>query len=344
MTTILVALVFFSIIIMIHELGHFLVAKSVGIYAEEFSIGMGPRLLKIPGKETEYSLRLLPIGGYVRFLGEDEASTDPRAFNNASVWKRMAVIVSGPLMNFVLAILLLSIAYLSFGIYDADLPIIEDVISGYPAEQAGMLPGDRITAVGDVDVSKLEDSKAVQEIRSFINENGPDPFQITIERDGQAKHFDVVPSYDEENNRYQLGFYFKIRTRTPGFLEAIGMSFRQTFQIIGMMVTVLKDLIFSGKGVGDVMGPVGIVGEIGRAAQAGIQQLLNLGIVITVNLGIMNLIPFPALDGGRLTLLIVEGLRGKPIDRNKEGYFHLIGFVLLMILMVIVTYKDILKI
>jgi regulator of sigma E protease len=343
MTTIITALIFFSIIIMIHELGHFLVAKSVGIYAEEFSIGMGPRLLKIPGKETEYSLRLLPIGGFVRFLGEDEASTDPRAFNNASVWKRMAVIVSGPVMNFVLAILLFSIAFLSFGVYDTDLPVIEDVISGYPAEQAGLQSGDRILAVGDVDVSGLKDAEAVERIRTYINENGPKPFQVTVERDGQRPQLEVVPSFDKDNNRYQLGFYFKVRTRKPGFFEAIGMSFRQTFRFIGLMVVMLKNLIFTGKGLGDVTGPVGIVSEIGRAAKAGMQQVLNLGIVITINLGIMNLIPFPALDGGRLTLLIVEGLRGKPIDRSKEGYFHLIGFVLLMILMVIVTYKDIIR-
>ncbi len=344
MTTILVSIVFFSIIIMIHELGHFLTARSVGIYAEEFSIGMGPRLLKISGKETEYSLRLLPIGGYVRFLGEDEASTDPRAFNNAHVWKRMAVIISGPLMNFFLAVLLLSIAYFSFGIYDSDLPIIEDVISGYPAQQAGLLAGDRIIAVGDVEVSHLKDSEAVEAIRSFINENGHEQFKITVLRGEQTKQFDVVPVLDEDSNRYQLGFYFKVRTRAPGFFEAIGMSFKQTLYIIRMMVVMLKDLIFAGKGLEDVMGPVGIVSEIGRAAQAGIQQLLNLGIIITVNLGIMNLIPFPALDGGRLLILIIEGLRGKPLDRNKEGYFHLIGLVVLMLLMVIVTYKDILKI
>ena len=122
------------------------------------------------------------------------------------------------------------------------------------------------------------------------------------------------------------------------------MSFVQTFRIVGLMVAMLKDLIFAGRGLGDEMGPVGIVTEIGRAAQAGIQQLLNLGIIITINLGIMNLIPFPALDGGRLVLLIVEGIRRKPIDRYKEGYFHFIGFVLLIILMIIVTYKDILKI
>ena len=342
--TILIALLFFSIIIMIHELGHFLVARATGIYAEEFSIGMGPRLLKISGKETVYSLRALPIGGYVRFLGEDEDSSDPRAFNNAKVWKRFLVIISGPIMNLLLAVLLLSIAYLSFGVYEADLPVIGDVIAGYPAQQAGLHAEDRIVKVGDLDVSAMPDSDAVEQIRGFINGNGSKPFSIVVQRNQENLSFDVIPTLDEANNRWQLGFYFKPSIRKVGFFEASSMSFVQTYHIIGMMFVMLKDLIFAGKGLGDVMGPVGIVSEIGRAAQAGIQQLMNLGIIITINLGIMNLIPFPALDGGRLILLIVEGVRGKPVDRNKEGYFHLVGFALLMILMIIVTYKDILKI
>lgn len=344
MTTILVALLFFSIFIMIHELGHFLVAKAVGIHAEEFSIGMGPRLLRIPGKKTEYSFRALPIGGYVRFLGEDEASNDPRAFNNAKVWKRFLVIVAGPVMNILLAVLLLSIALSSFGIHVSNQPVIESVISGYPAEQVGLQADDRIIAVGDVNVSGLEDSMAVERIQTFIRENGPKPFTITIQRSDQTLSFDVIPSLDEVNNRWQIGFYFKPNIRRVNFFQAIGISFVETFRIIGAMFIMLRDLIFTGKGLGDVMGPVGIVSEIGRAAKAGIQRLLELGIIITINLGIMNLIPFPALDGGRLILLIVEGVRRKPIDRNKEGYFHLIGFILLMILMIIVTYKDILRI
>ncbi|MDD2503180.1 MAG: RIP metalloprotease RseP [Clostridia bacterium] len=344
MTTILIALLFFSIIIMIHELGHFLAAKAAGIYAEEFSIGMGPRLLKISGKETVYSLRLLPIGGYVRFLGEDEDSSEPRAFNNIKVWKRFLVVVSGPLMNLLLAVLLFNIAFLSFGVYEADMPVIKEVISGYPAEQAGLQAEDRIIEIGDMNVTQMEDNEAVESIRNFINDNGPKPFKITIKRDDQTLSYDIMPSLDEENKRWQIGFYFQPRIRKVSFFESIAMSFMQTYRIIGMMFVILKDLIFAGKGLGDVMGPIGIVTEIGRAAQAGIQQLLNLGIIITINLGIINLIPFPALDGGRLVLLIVEGVRGKPVDRNKEGLFNLIGFALLIILMIVVTYKDILKI
>ena len=208
MTTILIAILFFSVFIMIHELGHFLVARAVGIHAEEFSLEIGPRLLKISGKETEYSLRVLPIGGYVRFLGEDESSSDPRAFNNAKVWKRFLVILAGPVMNLLLAVVLFSAAFLSFGIYDSDLPVIESVISGYPAEQAGLKAGDRILGVGDLDVSGLEDSDAVKHIRTFIADNGSKPFTVTIQREEQTLEIDVIPSLDEANSRWQLGFYF----------------------------------------------------------------------------------------------------------------------------------------
>jgi regulator of sigma E protease len=344
LTTILVSLLFFSIIIMIHELGHFLIARVVGIHAEEFSLGMGPRLFKIKGKETEYSLRVIPMGGYVRFLGEDEDSNDPRAFNNAKVWKRFLVILAGPIMNMILAVFLFSIAFLYFGIYESDIPVIDSVIEGYPAEQVGLQANDRIIGIGDIDVANMEESEAVEYIRNFINENGPNPFTMTVLRDVQKYQYEIIPGRDEESGRWQVGFYFRAKIRKVGFFESIGMSFMQTLRVMGLMYSALKELISSGIGMGDVMGPIGIVTEIGRAAQAGIQQLLNLGIIITINLGIMNLIPFPALDGGRLLLLAVEGVRRKPIDRNKEGFLHLIGFALLIILMIIVTYKDILRI
>ncbi len=342
MSTIIIALIFFSIIIMIHELGHFLVAKSVSIYAEEFSIGMGPRLLKIQGKETVFSLRALPIGGYVKFLGEDDQSSDPRAFNNAKVWKRMAVIGAGPLMNFALAILLLSILFVSYGIYE-ETPSIGNVLPGYPAQQAGLAAGDKILAIDGVDYTKMDEQEAVASIRSAIHAAKGRSIEVKIERDEQILSLTIIPIFDEENQRYQLGFHFGSQQRKISVISAIGISVVQTGRIIVLMITMLRDLIFFGRGVGDVMGPVGIVGEIGRAAQAGIQQLLNLGIIITINLGIINLIPFPALDGGRLTLLFVEGLRGKAIDPKKEGYFHLMGFVLLMLLMIIVTFQDIVR-
>jgi regulator of sigma E protease len=341
-STAVTAIIFFSVIIMIHELGHFLVAKSVGIYAEEFSLGMGPRLFMFKGKETVYSLRALPIGGYVKFLGEDDTSTDPRAFNNANVWKRMAVIFAGPAMNFVLAILLFSIYFAAFGVYDVETPIIGNIIEGYPAQEAGLLPGDRILSIDETDFTKRDDKDAVTGIQTKINESQGSPLKITVLRDKKKLKFTIVPRYDEETGRYLLGFNFG-QLRRISLTSALSLSVVQTGRLIVAMIDILGNLIFKGEGINTLTGPVGIVSEIGKAAQAGLKQLLSLGILITINLGIFNLIPFPALDGGRLTLLLVEGLRRKPIDPKKEGYIHLIGFVLLMLLMVLVTFQDIFR-
>ncbi len=344
MTTIIIALIFFSIIVLVHELGHFLTAKAVGIYAEEFSIGMGPRLFKYEGKETVYSFRVLPIGGYVKFLGEDEDSNDPRAFTNAKVWQRIMVIASGPIMNFILAVILLTVSYSTYGIFDEYIPVIGGVMKDFPAEQAGMQVGDRIIEINDIDISGLDNNKAVDKIRDIINDNGDKSLNVVIKRGDQLKSFELIPKFDEEGQRHQLGFYFDYSMKRLNILSSIGLSIKKTGEVIKVMVLTLGEIIFKGNAIDNLAGPVGIVGEIGKAAKAGFLQLLNLGILITINLGIVNLIPFPALDGGRLVLLIVEGLRGKPIDRKKEGFIHLIGFVLLILLMIIVTYKDILRI
>ncbi len=323
---------------MIHELGHFLVAKAVGIYAEEFSIGMGPRLLKLQGKETEYSLRLLPVGGYVKFMGEDEESSDPRAFRNAKVWKRVAVISAGPIMNFLLAVLLFAIMLTAWGYV---VPEIGEVIPDSPAEQAGLQPGDRFVRLEGTDLSSLSSGAAVNTIRSKILSSEGRPIEVVVDRNGSLHTLTVTPRLVEEDGQkyYQIGFVFA--TGKPHLFSAIGMSVTSTANMLVKMIELLGGLFFKGQGIGDITGPVGIVKEVGRAAQEGIDQIITLGIVITANLGLINLIPFPALDGGRLVLLLIEGLRGKPIDARKEGYIHLVGFVLLILLMLVVTYKDI---
>ncbi|HZK33815.1 MAG TPA: M50 family metallopeptidase [Bacillota bacterium] len=340
-TNLLIALLFLGIIVMIHELGHFLVAKAVGISAEEFSIGMGPQLLKIAGKETIYSLRLLPIGGYVKFTGDDEDTSDPRAFKNSKIWKRMSVIAAGPIMNFILAVLLFTILFISYGVATDVLPVIDDMIEASAAQEAGLLPGDRFVAIGAVDLAGMDNTQAVSEIQANIAQNEGSPIEMTIERNGEKQEYTITPRFDKGAQKYQLGFYFRQDIEKPGILKALGMSFENTGLLIVNMVDLLGNLIFKGQGAGDVAGPVGIVREIGKAAEAGVEYLLTLGIIITANLGLINLIPFPALDGGRLTLLIFEGIRGKPMNPEKEGYINLVGFVLLMLLMLVVTYKDI---
>jgi len=188
----------------------------------------------------------------------------------------------------------------------------------------------------------MDDKSAVAIIQEKINGSQGSPLMITVLRDDKTLEFTISPRYDEDSGRYLMGFNFGQLKRVSLF-EAAGLVVAQTGRLIVAMIDVLGNLVFRGEGLGALTGPVGIVGEIGKAAQEGIKQLLSLGILITVNLGIFNLIPFPALDGGRLTLLLVEGIRRKPIDPKKEGYMHLVGFVLLMLLMILVTFQDIFR-
>lgn len=342
MTTFIIALLVLSVIVMVHEFGHFLVARLTGIYAQEFSIGMGPRLVKIAGKETEYSIRALPIGGYVRFLGEDDQSDDPRAFSNAKLWKRMAVVVSGPGMNFLLAIILLIFMYMHFGIA-VSAPIVGNIIEGSPSEEAGFQIGDRIVEIDNIPIQEENSEQAIQLIRSIIQKAGQlgnETIPVTVERNGKIAEITVKPEWHDQSQEYLIGIHF-YKIQRLGFFQSAKTAFTMTGNVIVSMVDALGNLIFKQQGIEQVMGPVGIVNEIGEAARAGIQQLIILAIVITINLGIINLIPFPALDGGRFVLMVVEGLRGKPIDPRKEGYIHLVGFVLLILMMFFFTYKDI---
>ncbi|MDN5276767.1 MAG: regulator of sigma protease [Clostridiales bacterium] len=341
MLTLLVALIFFGVLIMVHELGHFLAGRLVGIHAEEFSIGMGPKLFGFSRKGTQFSVRALPIGGYVKFLGEDEKSEDPRAFNNASLWRRMAVIASGPAMNILLAVVLLAVFYMSYGIYEV-VPEILEVVEDSPADRAGLMPGDRIMQVDDVSVEGLQAQEAVEAIRNAIRQKGGNELEIVVRRDGENISVKLVPEYSDQSDSYVIGIVFG-RIRRYGLMPAIGLAFNQAGRIMFLMADMLRALIFRGQGLNEVMGPVGIVGEIGKAVQAGMQQLLSLAVIITLNLGIINLIPFPALDGGRLALLLIEGVRGKPLEPEKEGFIHFIGFVVLILLMVLVTYQDIMR-
>lgn len=336
----LIALLFLSIIIMVHELGHFLTGKLVGIYAEEFSIGMGPRLFKYEGRETVYSIRAFPIGGYVKFLGEDADDSDPRAFNNAPIWKRFIVIAAGALMNFLFAIALLSILFSTHGIY-IPAPIIEEVSADSPAQIAGLEAGDRIVAIENLDIEEEDGEQAIETIIATVEKYGSNEIDMKILREGQYHEIIITPRYDQERDVYLMGVLFGYDLKELDIGRSIPMAISQIGKAGVMMLRMVGNLIFKRQGLDQITGPIGIVGEIGRAAKAGATHLVELGVIISLNLGIINLIPFPALDGGRLLLLIIEAVRRKPMDRDKEGFINLIGFALLLLLMIIVTFKDI---
>lgn len=331
MLTAVAAIFIFLIVVFIHELGHFGVAKFVGIKVNEFSIGMGPKVFQRKKGETEYTLRLLPIGGYVKMEGEDESSEDPRSFNNVSVLSRIAVIMAGAIMNFLLAIVVFTIFSYAVG-----MPInqIQETVIGSPAKIVGIKEGDIIKNINGKDTSTWN------MVVKAINKADPNrEMNIEILRDGKIEKVLVKPTI--KDNKSMIGIGPKTE---QSITSAIRGGFEKTGEFLGLMFEFIS-MIFKGKvSTDDLSGPVGVISVIGEAANMGFNQVLYLLGFISVNLGFFNLLPIPALDGSRVIFLLIELVRGKPIDPNKEGFIHFIGFILLISLMLVVTYKDIIKI
>jgi len=321
-----VSILVFAIIVMIHEFGHFIIAKLSGIRVEEFAIGMGPKIYGKKRGETLYSLRTIPIGGFCKMTGEDESSDDVKAFNKKPLHIRMAVIFFGPLMNFLLAILIFSLVI-------TQSTIINEVIQGKPAHVAGIQKGDKII---EINGTKTEDWNS---IKQSISSNPNTPINITLERNKEIKNITVTPIVDNETKDTIIGI-------TPS-LKIAGISFKNgfysTFEMTKAMVNFLGKLFTGRASSDDVSGPVGIIVFINEAAKFGFLYLLNLTAFLSLNLGIINLLPIPALDGGRLLFLFIELIRRKPIEAEKEGFINFVGFVALMVLAVIIAYKDLIK-
>lgn len=344
--SIIVAVLVFGLIVLIHEFGHFIVAKKCGIGVIEFSIGMGPRVWSFEKGETRYSLKLLPFGGSCMMLGEDEKETDPKAFNNKPVWARIAVVFAGPLFNFLLAMVLGIIIVHAVG-YDS--PQLQDVQEGLSAQEQGMQAGDIITRLNHEPVVVYRD------ITLYMMLHPSDPVQVEFKRLGEdgrtwEKHVvTLTPKYSEENGRYMLGIVVSgAYTKPTGIGETLKYG---TYEMLYSVKTTIKSIgmIFSGRvGRNDVAGPVRMVSLIDETVEetipygilAVVLTLMNLCLLLSANLGVMNLLPIPALDGGRLVFLLLEVVRGKPIDKEKEGMVHMAGMVVLMGLMVLVLFND----
>jgi regulator of sigma E protease len=336
---IIVAIGFFSLLILFHELGHFAAAKWNGVIVHEFNFGMGPKLFTKRYKETAYSLRLLPIGGSVLMMGEDEDDSSPASFNNKKVWQRMSIIFAGPFMNFVLAIIAFIIVFMMLGV-----PSVSNVLSetkpGYPAAEAGIIAGDIII---EINGRPIDDWQSMGEV---INEEAAalpydTPLVFKVSRQGEELTFEIIPHFDEDKV-YRIGVSASTLFEKAGFFKAISLGFVETYEFTKDLLVNLAGMI-TGKVPADVGGPVMIISIVGKTAVSGIGNLLFLLAVLSVNLGLINLLPIPAMDGSRLVFLAVEGMRGKPFDRRKEGFVHFIGLMLLFALMIFITYKDILR-
>lgn len=336
MITILVAILAFGVIVFIHELGHFLFAKKAGVRIHEFAIGMGPKIYSFKKGETIYSIRLLPLGGYVAMEGEDSDSKDPRAFGNKSILQRASILFAGPFFNILLTVVILIPVFMFIGNPSKPTTTLKQVGENSIAQKAGIHAGDTITEINGEDINSWNElSKGIQ------GSDGKE-LTITIDRDGKEKDIKVTPEF--KDGKYLIGIYPK---NESDILGSVGNAIKATINMTIAMITFVGQLITGNlpSGVGEsVAGPIGVISIVADATRSGVISVLQIAAIISLNLGVLNLLPIPALDGGRLFFLFIEFLRGgKKIDPEKEGMVNLIGFAVLMLFMLFVTYKDIVR-
>ena len=334
---IIVAILLLCLLIVVHELGHFIVGRLCGIGVIEFSVGFGPKLLGWRKKDTDYSIRASPLGGYCKFVGEDEDNSAPNAMNNMPVWKRFLTVAAGPVMNALFAYLAAVLMLCMF--YGTIVPSVDTVVEGMPAHEAQLQPGDIITAANGTEITC--DTEGTNVLREIIQSS--ESVDLTVQRGEEALSLTLVPDLvtDEATGEpvRQIGITFAFRNYT--LPAAIPDAAQLIKEMSTMMLDFLRDLIFRGEGAEGVAGPVGTVAMMSQYLAIDPSQLVYFAVVISLNLGIMNLIPFPGLDGSRLVFLAVEGIRRKPVPADKEGMVHAIGLVLLLGLSVVLLWHDI---
>ena len=368
--SVIVAVLVFSVIVIFHEFGHFIVAKANHVGVIEFSLGMGPRIISLANDGTKrkvlffksnaffeehpefddrtvYSWKILPFGGSCMMLGEEEDVDDEHSFSRKSVWARMAIIFAGPFFNFILAFVLALILIASIG---HDPAVVTKLDSDGAAAEAGIKEGDIIKKVGDENIVVNRELSYY----TLFNKLDGSKVRIEVERDGKEMAFDVAPKLTKDaqgNEKYIFGYYHSAPREKGGVLSTLGYSLYEvkfwidtTLKSLGLMVTGQVSM-------DQVSGPVGIVKQVGDVIEESkpegtktvVMNLMLFAILITANLGVMNLLPIPALDGGRLLFLIIELIRRKPLPQKVETYFNVGGFMVLMALMVFIMGNDILK-
>lgn len=343
--TLLYFIFILGVIVCIHEFGHFLFAKKSGIYVYEFSIGMGPRIFKWtrPNDETEYSIRLFPIGGFVRMAGED-LETDQKSeipkekqMQNKKWHQRFMTIIAGVLFNFILAIVLLFVIGLINGSPSLENRVGE-VSEGSPASIAGLKKNDKIIKVGNKKVSNSDMLMLELQVQSKKQTT------FVVEKEnGSKKTITITPKkITEDHESYQYGFSLDSKIE-KGVFAAIKYAFSKTISLVEQMVYIIGYLFMGKLSLNSLAGPVGIFQVVGETAKAGFLNIIYLIAFMSINVGFINLLPIPAFDGGRLLFLIIEKIKRSPVSPNVENTIHAVGFVLLMLLMVVITYNDIVR-
>lgn len=343
---IVIGVLLFGFVIFFHELGHFLLAKASGVRVNEFALGMGPKLFGFQKGETQYSLRLLPIGGYCAMEGEDEESDDAHVFGNKPVWKRFLVVAAGGIFNIVLGFFLMMIVLGQEDVFATTQ--IAEFTEDSALEAAGAQVGDEIVEIDGYAIYTDRDLTFALALA--------DPTQISmvVRRDGERVDLGTFALHSEtlEDGSEMVSLDFYVEPEAPTFLGLVRRSATDTFSMVRMAIETLKGMVTGRFGLNDVAGPIGTAQAITQAASAGLSQsfgqavlnILVMIVLITVNLGVVNLLPLPALDGGRLLFLIWEGVTRHPVPAKYEGYVHAAGFVLLIGLMVVIAFNDVFRI
>ena len=323
------AIILFVLLIFPHELGHFLVAKAVGVKVNEFAFGMGPALFQKEKGETLYSIRLIPVGGYCAMEGENEESENPRSFNNKPGWAKISVLAAGAVMNVLIAILALS---LLAGVVGTATTTIKDVEPGSPAYVAGLESGDKVVRVNETEIEEWN------QIGSVIAET-PDAITITVKRDGEIMTMNSVAAKKEED-RYIVGITTKI-SHSP--IKALEVGTEATWNMTKILVRSLFMLISGDVPASDLAGPVGIVSMVNDTTNYGWYSFVSLIAMMSLNLAMLNLLPLPALDGGRILFVFIRKITGKMITDDMEGRVHGIGLMLLFAVLIFATWNDIVR-
>lgn len=356
--SILISLLVFSILILVHELGHFYTARWFKVKINEFAIGMGPTLWKHKSKKndnTVYSIRAIPMGGFVQMEGEDVFEDEPkneypkhvpdtnsRKFNEIPRWQRLIILASGAIMNIILGYILLTIVLMMSG--NITTPKIESILDNMPMSQAGVMAGDQIISINHHRVNSGSDASYY--ISTALNESATRPIEFKLKRSNEIITKSVTPIYNEEEERYIFGIVYNTVPANLG--NSLIYSFFDSILVVKAVCDVLgKVITLQFKNI-KLAGPIGIVKEISRATQnqsfmLNVISLLYLAAQITINLGAINLVPVPALDGGRIFFILLEMIRRKSISPKKEAYIHMIGFILLLILIASVSVVDVIR-
>ena len=379
MTTIVAAIFVFGLLVLVHELGHFMVAKLTGMRVDEFAIGFGPKLWSRKYGETLYAIRAVPLGGFNRIAGmdyeiiermgneaeekaddggresgwrryipsvnrenvvmvPDDEGAGERAYFRRPIWARMLMVLAGSFMNFILPLFIFfGIFYFSGVATPSPEPVIGAVMAEKPAAMAGLMKGDRILTIDGSEVTKWDDIS-----RSIQGEEGK-PFKLTYQRDGEVRSTTLIPEEEPDSKRVIIGITSSADIHQPGILEAAGLAAQKVFFVLMAMVGALIQLMLGSVGAEALSGPVGIVQMTGEVANQGILPLLNFTAFLSLNLGLINLLPVPALDGGHFVMLVLEGLRGKPLGPKAMYYIQAAGVTLLVSLMIFTTFNDLMK-